>query len=150
VVVFLDEPTLGLDPAGQRQVLAIVCSLAERREATVLLSTHALGVVEEVCTSVVILDRGRVVTAGSVAEVTRSVVPGRSARLRMPQDRVDAALVAMADRPDTLALRRADGAGGLNAALQAVIGAGVPVLSFELDGGRLSDAFLSITTTRGS
>jgi len=44
-VVFLDEPTLGLDPAGQRQVLALVRRMTADRGATVLLSTHLLSVV---------------------------------------------------------------------------------------------------------
>ena len=48
-VVFLDEPTLGLDPAGQRQVLDLVRRIARERGATVLLSTHLLAEVEEAC-----------------------------------------------------------------------------------------------------
>src|SRR5207344_785133 len=47
-VVFLDEPTLGLDPAGQAQVLTIIRSIAKARDATVVLSTHLLPEVEEV------------------------------------------------------------------------------------------------------
>ena len=73
-VVFLDEPTLGLDPAGHRRLLALLRDIAERRRATVVLSTHALADVEEICERVVILDRGRVVAAGSVAEVVGTVV----------------------------------------------------------------------------
>lgn len=68
-VVFLDEPTLGLDPAGQRQVLAMVREISVRRGATVVLSTHTLPEVEEVCTRVLILDRGRVLTEGTVAQI---------------------------------------------------------------------------------
>ncbi len=74
-VVFLDEPTLGLDPAGQRLVLSLVRRIAHERGATVLLSTHLLAEVEEVCSRVLILTRGRVAAAGTVAEV------GRGARL---------------------------------------------------------------------
>ncbi|MEP7224884.1 MAG: ABC transporter ATP-binding protein, partial [Actinomycetota bacterium] len=59
-VVFLDEPTLGLDPAGQRQVLSTVLQIARERGATVLLSTHLLTEVEEVCSRVLILNHGRV------------------------------------------------------------------------------------------
>jgi ABC-2 type transport system ATP-binding protein len=70
-VVFLDEPTLGLDPAGQRQVLGMIAGIASRRDATVVLSTHTLPEVEQVCTRVLILDRGRVLTTGTVAEVAR-------------------------------------------------------------------------------
>ena len=48
-VVFLDEPTLGLDPAGQRQVLGNVRRIASEHGAAVLLSTHLLAEVEENC-----------------------------------------------------------------------------------------------------
>ena len=51
-VVFLDEPTLGLDPAGQRQMLDVVRRIASERGATVLLSTHLLAEVEETCSRV--------------------------------------------------------------------------------------------------
>jgi ABC-2 type transport system ATP-binding protein len=68
-VLFLDEPTLGLDPAGQRQVLQLVREVASERGATVLLSTHLLAEVEETCTRVLILHRGRLVADGTVAEV---------------------------------------------------------------------------------
>jgi ABC-2 type transport system ATP-binding protein len=66
-VVFLDEPTLGLDPAGQREILATIGDL--RRGATVVLSTHMLSEVEQVCTSVLILDHGSLRAAGPIAEV---------------------------------------------------------------------------------
>src|SRR5204863_3500911 len=64
VVVFLDEPTLGLDPRGQRDVLQAVARLASERGVTVLLSTHLLDEVEQVCTDVLILNRGRVAALG--------------------------------------------------------------------------------------
>jgi ABC-2 type transport system ATP-binding protein len=68
-VVFLDEPTLGLDPAGQRQMLAIVRRIAQERGATVLLSTHLLAEVEQTCSRVLILNRGRLIADGTVAEI---------------------------------------------------------------------------------
>jgi len=74
-VVFLDEPTLGLDPAGQRQMLATVRRIAGERGATVLLSTHLLVEVEETCSRVMILNRGRVAAEGTVAEVCTASRP---------------------------------------------------------------------------
>jgi len=71
-VVFLDEPTLGLDPAGQEQIMRVIQGLARERAATVVLSTHLLAEVEEVCSRVVILNRGRLVADGTVAEVTQT------------------------------------------------------------------------------
>ncbi|MFG1820298.1 ABC transporter ATP-binding protein [Kribbella sp. NPDC049174] len=66
-VVFLDEPTLGLDPAGQREILATIGEI--RRGATVVLSTHTLTEVEQVCNRVIVLDQGRLRADGSLAEV---------------------------------------------------------------------------------
>ncbi len=71
-VLFLDEPTLGLDPAGQRQVLELVREIAVRRGATVVLSTHALAEVESSCTTVLVLDRGRALARGTVADIVRA------------------------------------------------------------------------------
>ena len=163
-VVFLDEPTLGLDPAGQRQVLGIVRDIAQRGGATVVLSTHTLPEVEEVCSSVLILDRGKVVVAGSVGDVTAAAAARRGARLRVPVGRVGRVREALAGvaglRVDTadddagvLRVsfdadsdgRRGAAATDLNDALHAVVRADVPVLSFEVEGARLSDAFLTMT-----
>src|SRR5260370_31802502 len=106
-VVVLDEPTLGLDPAGQRQVLAIIERVARTRGATVLLSTHLLTEVEEVCTRVLILNRGRIVAEGTVAEVARRAAAPRTAILRVaPEDKQRAldALSAFAVEPHAGAL----------------------------------------------
>jgi ABC-2 type transport system ATP-binding protein len=158
-VVFLDEPTLGLDPPGQRQVLALVRQIAGERGATVLLSTHLLAEVEEVCSRVLILNRGRVAAAGTVSEVARRAAAPRSARLRVAPQRVAEALtvlgraqgverVAPADGyPGSLAatLDRGGNEGQMNEGLRLLAEAGIPVLSFELEGARLSDAFLAMT-----
>ncbi|WUJ70150.1 ABC transporter ATP-binding protein [Kribbella soli] len=68
-VVFLDEPTLGLDPAGQSEILATIADVARRRGATVVLSTHTLTEVEQVCDNLLILDRGKLRAAGPIAEI---------------------------------------------------------------------------------
>jgi ABC-2 type transport system ATP-binding protein len=70
-VVFLDEPTLGLDPAGQEQIMRVIEGMARERAATVVLSTHLLAEVEEACSRVLILNRGHLVADGTVAEVTQ-------------------------------------------------------------------------------
>jgi len=119
-VVFLDEPTLGLDPAGQRQMLAIVRRIAEERGATVLLSTHLLAEVEETCSRVLILNRARAVALGTVAEVAARAAAPRAARLSIPA----------ADK---------------ERALRALAAADVTILGSELEGARLSDAFLAMT-----
>jgi ABC-2 type transport system ATP-binding protein len=159
-LVFLDEPTLGLDPSGQRQVLALVRRIARERGATVLLSTHLLAEVEEVCSRVLILNRGRVAAAGTVSEVARRLAAApRSARLRVAPERTDEAIEVLAcargidgaasaeGHPGsvTATLDGATNDGSMNDGLRLLTEAGIPVLSFELEGARLSDAFLAMT-----
>ena len=67
-LVILDEPTSALDPIGRREVRDLIRELRDRGTA-VLLNSHLLGEVEQVCDHVVILDRGRVVHSGALADV---------------------------------------------------------------------------------
>jgi ABC-2 type transport system ATP-binding protein len=153
-VVFLDEPTLGLDPAGQRQILDTVRRIAAERGATVLLSTHLLAEVEETCSRVLILNRGRVAAQGTVAEVAARAAAPRSGRLRVPPEETEPALRALAalegveaaagGQPGLITVRLKEG-DSMNAAVRAVVDAGIPLLSSELEGARLSDAFLAMT-----
>jgi ABC-2 type transport system ATP-binding protein len=162
LVLFLDEPTLGLDPAGQRQIISTIRRVADERGATVLLSTHLLAEVEEICSRVLILNRGRLVAQGTVAEVARQAGAPRSVRLRVPTADVEKAVAALGR---ARVVERAEAAGGqlgwltatlaqgngrppddlVRVALLALIEAQVPLLSFELEGARLSDAFLKMT-----
>ena len=158
-VVFLDEPTLGLDPAGQRQVLGLVRRITTERGATVLLSTHLLAEVEEVCSRVIILNRGRLAADGTVSEIARRAAAPRSARLRVAAEHVERARAALVRSTGIERVEPANGqlgslvalldAGGspaaMNDGLRALADAEVPVLSFELEGARLSDAFLAMT-----
>jgi ABC-2 type transport system ATP-binding protein len=156
-VVFLDEPTLGLDPAGQRQMLELVRSISSERGATVLLSTHLLAEVEEVCSSVVILNQGKVVAEGTVAEVARRAAAPRRARIRIPVALSEQALATLSNgggfgatelRPGELEVTwpgDADPESMSTEALRRLVDADVPVVGYELEGGRLSDAFLAMT-----
>ena len=160
-VVFLDEPTLGLDPAGQRQVLALVRRIARERGATVLLSSHLLAEVEEICSAVLILNRGRVVASGTVSEVARRAAAPRTATVRVPPDQVARVGETLADMKSIASVGPVDdrlgsvvvtlsgdgGAEAMNAGLRALADAGVPIVGFELEGARLSDAFLTMTET---
>ena len=67
-VLILDEPSNGLDPAGMREVRLLLRALGDNG-VTVLLSSHLLGEVQQVCDHVTIVNHGRLVTSGLVAEV---------------------------------------------------------------------------------
>ncbi len=159
-VLFLDEPTLGLDPAGQRQILALISEVAKERGATVILSTHFLDEVEEVCSRVIILNHGEVIAEGPVAVIKRQAAP-RAARVRVSEEMHEIALTALKRAPGvadarainggrgwisaTLEAARNGGEEAANAPIRTLIEAGIPILSFEVEGGKLSDAFLALT-----
>ncbi len=85
-VLVLDEPTVGLDPQEMRTIRQLLQELA-RDGVTVLLSSHLLAEVEEVCSHLVVMDRGRLVAAGTVDALTSA--GGRTAYLEV--DDVEAA-----------------------------------------------------------
>ncbi len=68
-LLILDEPTTGLDPIGQRDTRLLIRRLADETGKTVFLSSHQLAEVEQVCDQVAIIDRGRLVAHGPLAEV---------------------------------------------------------------------------------
>jgi ABC-2 type transport system ATP-binding protein len=70
-LVFLDEPTAGLDPKSAFQVREVISQM--RGQRTVVISSHNLQELEEMCDRAAILDHGRVVVAGSMGEITASV-----------------------------------------------------------------------------
>ena len=68
-LLFLDEPTNGMDPRGREEMLALVRDLAGRKGVNLILSSHVLPDVEATCERVVVLHQGRVVAQGPIAEL---------------------------------------------------------------------------------
>jgi ABC-2 type transport system ATP-binding protein len=131
--------------------------MARVRGVSVLLSTHSLDEVEQVCDRVVILNRGHLVAEGTVAEVARRASAPRRAVVRVPAELHSRAVevlhgavhqVHAGEHPGEVMLGFAQGAAPEDScadALGRLLAAGVPVLGLTLEGGRLSDAFLSLT-----
>ena len=71
-VMFLDEPTTGLDPESRRRVWSVLADLRDRG-VTMVLTTHYLEEAERLCDRVAIMNRGRIEVQGSVAELTGSI-----------------------------------------------------------------------------
>ena len=163
-VVFLDEPTLGLDPRGQQELLSLIKGISRERDAGVVLSSHLLTEIEGICDDVVIMNSGQIVAKGSVAEVLgRAAGDGtlqKLVRIRVASEKVDAAAVVVdgvggsrtidRDANGWLTVELADGNGsadgtGHNRLLDALIRADIPIVGFEVAGGRLQDVFLQLT-----
>jgi ABC-2 type transport system ATP-binding protein len=167
-VVVLDEPTLGLDPRGQQELLTLVRWIARERHAGVILCSHLLPEVESVCDDVVILSAGQVVASGTVTEVIRraqrDVIQRNGVRVRVPAASVVEAQRVLRGMPNVLTVSPTGSTGWLevslvtladgtswedhritNRILDALIRADIPVISVNADGGRLQDVFLQLT-----
>jgi len=147
-LLVLDEPFAGLDPGGVDDMTAI---LAERARAgvTVLFSSHQLDLVEDICESVAIIYRGRVVAQGAVADLERGDRPRLAVMVAGDQDgtwarALDPAL-ATVERTDggTVLLALAPGADSQRV-LDAARAAG-PVEHFTHATRRLSEVFRAVT-----
>lgn len=72
-VLFLDEPTIGLDVVAKENIRGFLRDIRERDGVTVILTTHDLGDIEQLCRRVIIIDQGRVHFDGELAELRRRV-----------------------------------------------------------------------------
>jgi ABC-2 type transport system ATP-binding protein len=152
-LLILDEPTNGLDPAGIQEFREFVRSLVDEGR-TILLSSHLLGEVERICDAVAIVDRGRVVAQGSIAELTTQ----GNWSIRIECDSGDHARVLLASHPgvskvtaegDVLDVVLASGQerNGTTAELnRMLVNAGIGVRRLEPRHASLEQMFLEITS----
>ena len=148
-LLILDEPTNGLDPAGILEFRQMIRALVGEGH-TVFLSSHLLDEVEKSCDAAAIIDRGRIVTSGAIAELTR----GADAELVIGCDDPALALDLLAGAPGVLSARRSGElvrvlvqTAGAGAALnrRLVLG-GVAVSRLEPVHQSLEQRFLEITS----
>jgi ABC-2 type transport system ATP-binding protein len=146
-LMLLDEPATGLDPAGMRDMRALIRRLADGG-MTVLLSSHLLAEVEELCNRVAIVREGKIVYEGAIAELKRTAASGY--RLRTTDDE-RAVAVCSAQRGVT-DLRSDDAAIHFNAdeataaeLSVALIEAGAAIVELARETATLEDLFFSLT-----
>ena len=152
-LLLLDEPATGLDPAGMRDMRLLVRRLADSG-MTVLLSSHLLAEVEELCNRVAIVDRGRMAYEGTLDELRRAA--GISYRLRTTDDE-RALAVCAAQRGIEDAARAATGGLIFRAPSEIAVGelsralaeAGALVLELAPNRATLEDLFFALTEGDG-
>ena len=155
-VLLLDEPASGLDPRARvelRELLRELRSLGK----TILISSHILPELEELCTSVAIIDRGQVLAQGRVAEIEKRLRFGavlrvklllegealEAARDRLAEDDDVASAVLLEDGTIELGFRGDDEATAR--LLKETVAAGLPVVSFSRAASDLEELFLQVT-----
>src|SRR5215217_3506344 len=70
-LLFLDEPTNGMDPKGRDEMLALVRDIAQKKQISLILSSHVMPDVESVCDAVVVMNHGKVIMQGALASLKR-------------------------------------------------------------------------------
>ena len=146
-LLILDEPTNGLDPPQIREMREVMIRYAAAGR-TVIVSSHLLAEVEQSCTHLVVMDRGRLVQAGPVAEIIGSgdtLLVGTAAPVEEPVVEKVAALpgIASALSTDEGLLVRLDGDGSAQRLVAELVRLEVPVQSVGPH-RRLEDAFLTL------
>jgi ABC-2 type transport system ATP-binding protein len=84
-VLFLDEPTIGLDVSMQARIRQFVREYNERFQATVLLTSHYMDDVVALCPRVIVIDKGRLIYDGDLKELVRRIRPDKRITIRLSQ-----------------------------------------------------------------
>jgi ABC-2 type transport system ATP-binding protein len=159
-VLLLDEPASGLDPRARLELREVVRELGRMGKAVVI-SSHILAELADLCTHIAIVDGGQVVTDGPVEEVTRRLQGGRSVRVQVlgEGERLHDLLLARpdvhavqhepTDRAATLRFVLDGDEQALRALLAELVAAGLPIFRFGQDVDGLEDVFLRVTRRLG-
>jgi ABC-2 type transport system ATP-binding protein len=151
-VLILDEPSSGLDPRARLEVKALLKELS-RMGKTILISSHILTELADCCTSIGIVERGRLLLHGPMDEVYRRIHRNRLVEIKV-NDRLDAALAIVRSQPETLSVDATDHTLRVELAsddqhlarlLSQLMAAGIPVRSFADKDPTLEDVFMLVT-----
>jgi len=155
-VLLLDEPASGLDPRARVELRALLRELRTLGK-TILISSHILPELEELCTSVAIVDHGRILAEGRVADIEQRLRVGAVLRVTIVGDdeAIEAAAAHFGGEPDVASVERLDGGiielgfrGDDEAAaalLGRAVGSGIAVSSFARAASDLEELFLQVT-----
>ena len=155
-LLILDEPTVGLDPKQILEMRTLIRRLA--REHTVLLSSHILSEVQEVCDHVLIINHGKKVADGTPAQLT-AMLTGASALLVTVRGEGEKALALLEgavpggrviplagdEAESAFRVEPAPGSDPREAIFRACAGADLPLLDMHYDAVSLEDVFLRLT-----
>jgi ABC-2 type transport system ATP-binding protein len=155
LLLILDEPTNGLDPGGIQEFRLMIRAMVEQEGRTVFLSSHLLDEVEKICDAAAIVDRGKIVTQGPIAELAEG---GARHELIVDVDDPDRALPLLESLEQVREARRSEEglhvvlAGGPETAAQInaqLVQAGLAVTRLEPVRRSLEERFLAVTARLG-
>lgn len=94
-VIILDEPTIGLDPAGINEMLDLIADLARKDRRTVLISSHQLYQIQKICDRVGIFVKGKLLAVGPIDTLGEKVFEGKPLTLELNVEPVDERLISL-------------------------------------------------------
>jgi ABC-2 type transport system ATP-binding protein len=143
-LLFLDEPTTGLDPQARRNFWELVRSIKAQRK-TIILTTHYMEEAELLCDEIIILDRGRIVAQGAPRRLLRERFA--EVLLELPRhefpERARALPLRIIDASDRVEITTDD----LERTLRTLLDAQVPLTNLRIRPANLEDLFLELTGT---
>ncbi len=141
-VLFLDEPTTGLDPQARRNFWSLVRAIKAQRK-TIILTTHYMAEAEILCDVIAIVDRGRIIAQGTPAALLREHFA--AVLLELPRADFPSAARAlplqMIESEERIEITTDD----LDATLRTLLGADVPLRNLRIRAPNLEDLFLELT-----
>jgi ABC-2 type transport system ATP-binding protein len=149
-VIFLDEPTTGLDPRGRRAMWAAIRDLVATQRVTIFLTTQYLDEADQLADQIAVLNRGRIVAEGTPGELKRRI-PGGHLRLRFTgsdaREAAERALDGASRDADDLTLRvPSDGnVAALRRVLEELDDAGLEIAQLSMHTPDLDDVFFAVT-----
>jgi ABC-2 type transport system ATP-binding protein len=151
-ILFLDEPTTGLDPTGRQKIWNIIRDLVESG-ATVLLTTQYLDEADALADEIVVINHGRVIAQGSPLQL-KAATGSQLLEVSLPEPHpaaasvlagIGAGKVVVSDAGKHLRVHSSNGHGLAVAALRALDEAGIPVDDIAVHQPSLDDAFAALT-----
>ncbi|HOR85784.1 MAG TPA: ABC transporter ATP-binding protein [Bacillota bacterium] len=151
-LLVLDEPASGMDPRARIEMKEILRNLKDMGK-TIIISSHILPELSELCTGIGIIDKGRMVASGSVDEIMQRVYSKKVIKLKV-RDRLDDAVLILKEYPFIEKLVSDDnnikasfdgGDEEMSRVLSALVNGGIPVVSFAQLNGNLEDVFMKVT-----
>lgn len=151
-ILFLDEPASGLDPRARFELKEILKNLSSMGK-TIVISSHILPELAEMCTSVGIIDRGHIVLKGSIDEIHRAAALSSPLLITVAEDGVDRSFEFLQEIPNVhkvtaqgnrFSVTFDGGREEENALLKRMVMADIPVYSFSRQEGSLESLFMQI------
>ncbi|KMK76775.1 ABC transporter ATP-binding protein [Alkalihalobacillus pseudalcaliphilus] len=152
-ILILDEPTVGIDPQSRNHILETVRKLNEEKGTTVLYTSHYMEEVEQLCKRVYVMDHGKVVAAGSKAELLSILSNEDTIQVHLSEtsDEVMKKIKAIhhVHRVDEIELglrvSAKKGSNILSSIVHAVESEGIQLTHFQMETPSLEDVFLHLT-----